>query len=629
MQVTQGVRMNKKIEITTLSKSLLASSLIAFGFQSSVNAADYTSNAAGDWSGGTTWSPAAPIPDTGGTAAGADNVIIDGHAITMTLATFPGTGDATVRNGNSITIRNGGSLEQLSDPQHIRIGDGGGAVSGIGTLNIEDGTFDLGAAAAVQMGIRGGTANINVGDGVGATGTAIFDGDGGEFRFGSVSNGGPAGNANLVVETDGTVNNGHFRLAQQGGTHTAVVNGNGSINTANFNSTTVGDNIGEAGTGTVTLNNNAVFTSNALAGLRIGNNGGSTGTLTLNDNSSLSLTRNQNSSGQPLGVGYAGSGTLNINDNASINATTQIFVGRDASGRGTVNQNGGSVYAQYPIGLARISGSEGVYILTDGTVSTPERFDIGHDGDGTFTQNGGIASAPTVRFGPSATGNGTWNLNGGTLRTDNIDMNIAGTGALNWGGGTLTMHEVNSGNDGTTEFSTAPIIGENVRSGTTIVVDGDLTTGVGGSTSVLDLGVLYKNFGTRQDILTLTGILDLDDLDTISAIGGANLLRPEGGLVDYGTIPLITAAGGITGTFDSFSPIGSASSFNFFESPFSVSDPSLLKPNSFHFETTGTQLLFHYKVTGAVPEPSTISFLAIGLVFLRFMRWSFKGNSKK
>jgi hypothetical protein len=168
-----------------------------------------------------------------------------------------------------------------------------------------------------------------------------------------------------------------------------------------------------------------------------------------------------------------------------------------------------------------------------------------------------------------------------------------------------------------------------VRAGTVLnVYNGDLTTGgTVGNESVLDLGGLYSNSGSRIDVLRIAGNLNLAGEDILASIGSANFLRPFGGAAeDYGTIPLIDVTGSLTGTFSSIIP-PTSDSRRFVESTFAVSDPANLLRNTYYYEYTSDKLLFHFNVGGTVPEPSTGVFLVLGVCVVRFMRWALGKNA--
>ncbi|MFP6906830.1 MAG: PEP-CTERM sorting domain-containing protein, partial [Verrucomicrobiota bacterium] len=531
-----------------------------------------------------------------------------------------------VANGNTLIIRGGGSLV-LSDAanQEAWIGH-----RSDGTMRIESGSYSsTGQQLRLSTNGNNNQGHLVIGDGIGPSGDATFTLNGDALQ---VKQGNNTGAGFLTINTDGQVSNTRL-LVGNGGDGTAVMNGNATFET----NTGTGINyvgVNNNGTGSLTLNDNAVFTFRGTRGLRIGGqHDGAEGTMTLNGNSQfIGTAGGSENSDRGLVVGRGGDATLNINDNALINLASTLTVaglGNNSAGdTATVNHNGGTVVTVMDLFVGRQGNAN--YTLTSGSV-TARDLRLGYQsGTGTFTQNGGTVQLTgrdlwTGEFNNN-TGDGVYNLLGGTLKVDNIDLDDPGNpgidGVFNWGGGTLTMSFPNNkATPGTIDYTTTdPIngVGQIVRSGTTIAVDGDLSTGFGGATSVLDLGGLYIDDGTRVDIMEITGTLDLSGADHLISVDSPNLLRPIGGsAIDYGSIPLVTATGGITGgSFNSFAaPMADARPF--YASPFAVSDPANLKPNTFYIETTGDTVWFHYKVTGTVPEPGTGLLFGLGVLMVR------------
>ena len=658
------VRMKLNLKSLTVSRGASKAAVVVFGglLPFSAFGVDFTSVTDGDWSTVTTWSPNGN-PNTGEFqgVGGADNVTVNGHDVTVDQDTYGGSGAVTprftIKNGNTLTI-NGGSVETAGGDGSMLVGEansgnlvinnggtfrynGAGAgyigfdPGGNGSVAVNDGTFHFNTSntsGILAVGRGGGNGSATIGDNVGAPGTAIWNNDGRLFSVGGDSG---AGTGTVNINSDGTVLNARI----------AVGHANGSVGTMNLNGTgqyqtTTGTSLNYVGvnggsTGTLNLNDNSTFTWRGSRAFRVGSNNTTEGTVNIRDNATLIGTGGQGGSTDGFIVGYAGQGVLNISGNATVNLGSSILAGSQTNGDGWVNQTGGSVSAQN-VFMGRNGTSQGTYTISGGTLDVSNRIGPGLTGDGQFIQNGGTVTTPRINFSEAGAGAGTYTLAGGTLRTDIIDMNFGDNadpdGVFVWGNGTLTMRQVNAGSAGGTDYSTAVVtggVGPVVRSGTTIAVDGNLLTGDSGGDSVLDLGGLYLNGGTRQDILDIDGSLALTGDDTLISIGTPKLLRPSGGnSIDFGTIPLITTTGGITGSFDDIVLPG-PDSRNFFLSPFAVSDPSLLKPNSFYFEQTGTELLFHYKVSGAIPEPATVSFIAFGMIMLRFSRWAFGINKTK
>jgi hypothetical protein len=595
-------------------------------------ATEFTSASDGDWATITSWTPNGN-PDTGDfntNGEGSDSVIIDGHAITVDGNTFGGAdGDPandrfTVANGNTLIIRGGGSLVFTDTAnQDAWIGK-----RSDGTVRIESGSYSsTGQEFRLSTSGSNNQGHLVIGDGIGPSGDATFTLNGDNLQ---VKQGNNTGAGFLTINTDGRVTNTRL-LVGNGRDGTAVMNGNATFETnAGTGVSYVGVN--NNGTGNLTLNDDAVFTFRGTRGFRIGgNHNNAEGTMTLNGNSQFIGTAGSANSDRGLSVGRGGDATLNINDNALINLVAPLTVagiGNNGAGdTATVNHNSGTVITTVDLWVGRQGNAN--YTLTSGSVTARDLRMGYQSGTGTFTQNGGTVqlTGRDLWTGEhdSGTGDGVYNLLGGTLKVDRISLDDPGNpgvdGVFNWGGGTLTMSFPNNkANPGTIDYTTTdPIngVGQVVRSGTTIAVTGDMSTATAGI-STLDLGGVYLNDGARIDIMEITGTLDLTGADHLISVDSPNLLRPIGGsAIDYGSIPLVTATGGITGgSFNSFAaPMADARPF--YASPFAVSDPANLKPNTFYIETTGNTVWFHYKVTGTVPEPGTGMLLGLGVLMAR------------
>jgi hypothetical protein len=613
---------------------LLSTSLGILLSACSAFAIEYTSAADGDWATVTSWTPNGN-PDTGDfttAGEGSDSVIIDGHAITVDGNTYGGA-DADPANdrlsisaNNTLTIRGGGSLV-ASDAANQEVFVG---TRGNGTFSIESGSYSS-TDQELRLGVDGfnGQGRLIIGDGIGPVGDATLTLNGDQLH---VKQGNNNAQGYVTINTDGAVSDTRL-VVGNGGLGVVVMHGNSTFGTSTGTGVSqIGINTN--GDGSLTLNDNAIFTNNGNRGFRIGaNNDAAEGTLTLNGNSQFISTAPETDTGRGIVVGYGGDATLNINDNAKITLVNGLSVGHQNTGAGdvaVVNHNSGTVsITGADVTVGRFGNAN--YTLTSGSVTARDLRLGFQGGTGTFTQNGGTVqlTGRDIRVSEHATltdGNGVYNLLGGTLQVDRINLDNGADnpvdGVFNWGGGTLTASFPNNKNNpGATDYTTTdPIngVGQIVRSGTTISVTGDMAKGFSGGTSHLDLGNAYVDDGTRIDILQISGTLDLTGADTLTAIGGPNLLRPLGsGAIDYGSIPLVTTTGGITGgSFDSFTPL-QADGRPFYVSPFAVSDPANLKPNTYHIETTGDTVYFHYKVTGTVPEPGTGVLFGIGVLMLR------------
>jgi hypothetical protein len=89
------------------------------------------------------------------------------------------------------------------------------------------------------------------------------------------------------------------------------------------------------------------------------------------------------------------------------------------------------------------NGGAGTYNLSGGTLTNPERTQVGGNGDtiGIFNQTGGTHRSPIVRLTGETTAStaaGTYHLSGGTLETASVTGGD-GTSTLNLNGGVLKV----------------------------------------------------------------------------------------------------------------------------------------------------------------------------------------------
>ena len=223
-----------------------------------------------------------------------------------------------------------------------------------------------------------------------------------------------------------------------------------------------------------------------------------------------------------------------------------------------------------------------------------------------------------VGGGLTLTSGSTASLQGGTLRVNAI--NNAGN-TFNWGEGTLTVHSNNA--SGTTDRS-SPGFGS-VYEGTSLTVSGDITTS-GAQDSTLDLGSLFINSGVRYNQLSVTGALDLNGSDDqLNFDINPYFLRPNVGLAqDSGSLTLVEA-GTLSGAFETFGTVLQDNiGWSEFTGTFNPGDTGADLPvNTYYLETTtgaGGSIVFHYKVSGSVPEPGTAGLALLGILLVRSLR---------
>ena len=397
----------------------------------------------------------------------------------------------------------------------------------------------------------------------------------------------------------------------------------------------------EGATGTINISGGTYnATGNGWGSFRIADFGTGTGTINLSGTGVVNAS-------QYTAVGGWGNGTLNISGGTWNQASGGIVVGDAAdlnwTGRGDVNQSGGTVNADY------------VFLQK-----------------GTYNLNGGTLAAYGVADTRAET-TGVFNFNGGTLqaRDNNADFIQGDTVEIKSGGATIDtagkevwVNKGMSGAGGLTKTGSGilKLDGANTYSGTTAVSQGTLTVNgsLAGGVNVAS-GSLLKGSGTIGGASTVNGTLaagnspgqmtfssdlalgsgsnlvwelfgntssDVSQFDRISV--GGNLLASSGSgiTLDFGTTAggslvdwsnafwdsaqtwtFLTVAGTTTG-FSSLSLLNS--------SYLDAAGNSLATARSgasFSLSQSGNNLVVNY-----VPEPSSGSLLFMGLVSLALLR---------
>ncbi|MFT5126213.1 MAG: hypothetical protein ACI97B_004869, partial [Verrucomicrobiales bacterium] len=147
----------------------------------------------------------------------------------------------------------------------------------------------------------------------------------------------------------------------------------------------------------------------------------------------------------------------------------------------------------------------------------------------------------------------------------------------------------------------------------------------GNAASTLDLGDLYKDAGTKYDVLNLTGDLNLTSTaDVLDFWTDVQHLRPGGGAgVELtGEIRLVGVTGTLSGTFENI--IGPGEDGTFFRtwSPAEVATLGItgaadLGRNRGAVIYKADGVYFAYSISGQIPEPATGIFLLLGTALLR------------
>ena len=337
----------------------------------------------------------------------------------------------------------------------------------------------------------------------------------------------------------------------------------------------------------------------------------------VNNAGTATLASDQSVSTVAVGVGSSNSGTV-IQNAGELTTTGSVTVGGD-NGTGEWTLNNGSLVVGGDLNVAEEAGSTGVVEVNSGSSVTAANIifnPTAAGGDGTVTQSGGSVLVEGISRANGGSGSATYDFELGTLRIDDLDL--SNSLAFNWGSGTLTMRQVNAGSEGGAGTSTAA--DPNPLLGTSITVTGNLATGSGGGSSILDLGSIYLNDGPRYDRLAITGDLNLSSgNDSLIAINTVHFLRPHGPVsdTDSGSLTLVDVTGSITGVFDNFA-LPNDPTITEFTGAFTGADN--LPTDTFFLEQTASSIIFHYKVSAVIPEPGTTALLAMGVLLLRLVR---------
>ena len=225
-------------------------------------------------------------------------------------------------------------------------------------------------------------------------------------------------------------------------------------------------------------------------------------------------TGGTNSVTRDLVLGWDDDGNGVYSLEGGILSPDRVYVGYE--GDGTFTQTGGTHSINGPYGeliVGNVSGSEGEYTLSNGTLSIGHEVYVGYGGDGTFTQSGGThtlgGTSSVLYLGWAAVGSGTYALSGGTLSVgDEVHLGYSGEGAFTQTGGTFT---ISGGDDeilwiGYSSGST----GSYDLSGGTFSAK-EISVGAQGSGSVVQSGGTL----TVQDAFTLGGVANSDGTYTI------------------------------------------------------------------------------------------------------------------
>lgn len=503
--------------------------------------------------------------------------------VTGTGSSWANTSNLTVGNsGTGVLTVSGGGIASNA------IGYLGYSAGGIGTATVNGTGSSWTNSAELRVGSSGsGTLNVQNGGsvgsvngyiayGTGSNGTATVDGTGSDWTITGNIGVGRAGTGALTISNGGTVNNTTISIATLAGSvGTATVDGIGSQWITSDNAF-----IGSFGTGTLNVQNGGSISN--VVGV-IGSSSGATGTVTVTGSGSSWTNSSE------LRVGNDGTGTLTLADRGNVSiasGTGAVNVGRNTGSVGTLNIGSDALStASTPgtLSASSVAFGAGTGSLVFNHTSSGYDFAPSITGSGTIRNIAGT----TILSGDLSGFTGMANVTGGTLEYaygtgSSVSAAFSGSGGFMLTSGGTTYLTGNSsafsGATTVTDGSTLSVNGSlggtlDVASGGTLKGNGTVGDVSAASGSVVapgnSIGTLTAGSYTSASGSTYQAEIDTSGhSDLIHATGTATL---NGGTVE--AIPtgsgvflpgmsytILTADGGITGTFDS-TTVGDGSLF--------------------------------------------------------------------
>jgi T5SS/PEP-CTERM-associated repeat protein/autotransporter-associated beta strand protein len=288
-----------------------------------------------------------------------------------------------------------------------------------------------------------------------------------------------------------------------------------------------GLNIGSFGTGALTIANGGRVINITAFAANIGNGAGSQGTVTVTGAGSTW----SNSSG--VNIGNLGTGTLTVADGGTVTSGGPTVVAANAGSVGTLN----------------IGAAAGNPPAAPGTLNTPNvAF-----GSGTGTLNFNHTSTNYV-FAPVISGNGAVNVLAGVTT---LTANNTYTGATTINGGGLIVNGSIASSSLTTVNSGAALLGSGIVGSTVINSGGFFVPGPVGTPGSMSL---TGNLAFQSGAFYVVQVNPTTASST-NVSGSASLAGTVGAIFALGTYmvrsyPILTAGGGLTGTFNTLATFG-------------------------------------------------------------------------
>lgn len=448
--------------------------------------------------------------------------------VTGTISAWTNSGNLFVGNAGTgaLTLADGGRVSNAIGFVGFAAGSQGSmTVTGAGSTWINNSSLTIGGGGTGVLAIENGGAVSNtsaiVGSANGSQGSVTVTGVGSSWTNSSQLSIGYFGVGLLAVAGGGKVTSTHGILGEFGGAQgTATVAGAGSAWTNSLDLY-----VGNAGTGSLAVSNGGTV-SNANG--YVGHDAGSQGTVTVTGSGST-----WTNSGD-LHLGIYGTGTLTVAEGATVHAGT-VHVASQAGSLGTLN----------------IGAAAGSPAATAGTLD-----------------------AASVAFGA---GIGTINFNH-TSANYVFGSTMTGNGSVNVLSGTTIVTAANSYTGPTTVTGATLIVNGSIASSPLTVDGGGLVGGTGflGATTI---GAGMLSPGNSIGTITLQGNLvlsaastylveiaptsaDRTDVTGVAQLAGAlRVVAAPGTYAPGTTYTILTATGGIAGTFDSVTSNLTSSAF--------------------------------------------------------------------
>ncbi len=521
----------------TLSGELLVGDKAGSTGTATVDAATMTAGAILVGSAGT-----GTMTLSGGGTVTADDFIVGNSAGSNGTATVTGSGSSmSLSLELNVGLEGTGTLN-VNDGGTILVTDGvkvGDKATAAGTVNIDGASSKITSSANTWIGDEGtGTVALTNGAdfyadqvtyiGYASTGmgTLTLDGSGTYWKSGGDFRVAVTGSGNVSVTNGADFAGDYVYFGRDtGSSATVVVDGAGSTWTM------MGDlYVGEHGTANLTVSNGATL-SNAVS--YVGYDTNSNGTVKV-DGSGSSWTNTSS-----LYIGESGTAVVTIANGGAVSAgsgTGTTFIANANGSKGTLNIGaaaGNSAVAPGTLKATSVKFGTGTGLIVFNHTNSDYEFNAAISGAGQVA----VYSGETVLTAAN-TYTGTTTVYGGLLTVNgSITSTVYLSGGSIGGSGSLGNVAVQSGG------SVAP--GNSV--GTLNAATVNFATG---STYDVELNGGGFAAGTNNDLINVSG--------TVTIGGGAVKVTAENGTDNgatytAGTYTIITAAGGVTGTFDSVS----------------------------------------------------------------------------